>query len=92
MLFITLKPINLYYSYRQNISVLAEPSDAWPLMDAIVEESFPEAAMTDRAVFFNAGDDQEKYKENEKRMIDSCMRFIDFDKFDCVPMSEYIIK
>lgn len=90
------------FSYRQNIVVLADAlidatvaSDVerlWPICDAIVEENFPDAAMTDRAAFFNSASDEKRYKENERRMIESCMQFIDFNRFDCVPMSEYIIK
>ncbi len=88
------------FSYRQNIITLAglmsglmgQSTGEWPLMDAIVEENFPEAAMTNRALFFAAEDDETRYKANEQRMIESCMNFIDFDRFDCVPMSEYIIK
>ena len=84
------------FSYRQNIIVTREEnnkeSPSWPLFDAIVEESFPQAAMTDRSVFFNSASDEKRYKENERLMVESCMRFIDFDQFDCIPMSEYIIK
>jgi hypothetical protein len=80
------------FSYRQNIIQDADTDGDWPVMDAIIEENFPEEAMTRRDVFFDAKDDEEKYKANEKKMIDSCLRFIDFEKFDCIPMSEYIIK
>lgn len=80
------------FSYRQNIVVIAEPAQAWPLYDAIVEENFPAEAMTDRSVFFNGFSDRELYRQNEKKMVQSCMRFIDFEHFECVPMSEYVIK
>ncbi len=81
------------FCYRQNIVVVAEnQSQPWPLLDAIVEENFPETAMIDRAVFFDSASDEKRYKERENQMIESCMRFIDFDKFDCMPMSEYVIK
>lgn len=80
------------FSYRQNKVVRVLASGDYPLYDAIVEEQFPSEAMTNRAVFFNAKDDEEKYKANEKAMIDSCMRFVDFSAFECIQMSEYRIK
>lgn len=78
-------------SYRQNITVAAHPSPDWPCYDGIVEESFPAEAMTDRAVFFDAVDNPQRLEEHQQRMMESCMRFIDFAAFDCIPMSEYIV-
>ena len=60
--------------------------------DAIVEENFPDEAMTDPQVFFDAVGDDEKRQKHEQEMIESCMRFIDFDKLDRILMSEYVIK
>lgn len=80
------------FSYRQNIVFSATPADATPLFDAIVEEQFPSAAMTDRAAFFNAPGDEETYKANEKAMVDSVMRFVDLSAFECFPLSEYRLK
>ncbi|HEY9034295.1 MAG TPA: hypothetical protein VIN71_10185 [Pseudomonadales bacterium] len=80
------------FSYRQNITVLAESAGPWPCYEAVVEENFPAAAMTDREVFFAAEGNLSLYREHEKRMLESCMRFIDFAAFDCIPMSEYILK
>lgn len=80
------------FSYRQNIVESAAWSEEYPVYDAIVEEQFPFAAMTDRSVFFDAPGDEARYKANEKAMVDSVTRFIDFTAFECVPMSEYRIK
>ena len=84
------------FCYRQNIVVVPEEPEgielSWPIVDAIVEENFPDTAMSNRAAFFDSADDEERYKKHELQMVESCSRFIDFDKFDCVPMSEYIIK
>lgn len=80
------------FSYRQNVIVDTFDTPLYRLYDAIVEEQFPAAAMNNRAVFFNAPDDDEQYRANEKKMIDSVMRFIDFSAFECVPMSEYRLK
>ena len=41
--------------------------------------------------FYDAEDDIELGKRQE-RMMTSCARFIDFDRIDVVPMSEYLVK
>ncbi|MBN2099230.1 MAG: EthD domain-containing protein [Dehalococcoidia bacterium] len=79
------------FGYRQN--VVARPlTYSAPKYDAIVEELFPAEAMTDPMVFYNAVGDEAKRKKHEKAMIDSVVRFIDFDKMDRIPMSEYTMK
>lgn len=79
------------FGYRQNV-IVRPLTYAAPPYDAIVEENFPEVAMTDRMAFFDSAGDEEKYKQREQRMIESCSRFIDFDKIDCIPTSEYTMK
>ena len=78
------------FGYRQNIVVnpVSEPLVA---CDAIVEENFPAAAMADREAFYDASGNPSLKAEREKRMIDSCLRFIDFDRIDCIPTSEYLL-
>lgn len=84
------------FAYRQNVVAVPilshqeEPS--WPFMDAIVEESFPAKAMTSQAAFFAAEGDPGKLAQHQRAMLNSCMKFIDFECFDCVPMSQYIVK
>jgi len=77
--------------YRQNV-IVRPLTYAAPPYDAIVEENFPEAAMTDRMVFFDSAGDEEKFKQRQQAMMESCARFIDFDKIDCIPTSEYVMK
>ena len=79
------------FGYKQNV-IVRPLTDAAPPYDAIVEENFPEAAMTDNQAFYNATGDEEKCRKNEQAMMESCVRFIDFDKLDRIIMSEYIIK
>ena len=79
------------FGYRQNVIVRPLTYAAAPY-DAIIEEYFPEAAMTDPSVFFSAVGDAAKRKEHAKAMQESVVRFIDFDKIDCIPMSEYTMK
>lgn len=85
------------FAYRQNLVAFSLPLDdeklpPWPLMDAIVEENFPVIAMTSREAFFDAEGDPEKFERHQQIMISSCLKFIDFDAFDCVPMSQYVVK
>jgi len=77
---------NFYYC--QNIVTRPLTPDA-PPWAGIVEECFPDAAMADRAVFFDAKGDPDKEKRHFKAMMASCARFIDFQTLTVVPMSEY---
>lgn len=78
------------FGYRQNI-VVRSLTDNAPLIDAIVEENFPPAAITDQNAFYRNSSAQE-LASNQKRMFKSCMRFIDFDKMSRLPSSEYNFK
>jgi hypothetical protein len=77
------------FGYRQNVIVRPLTYGA-PPFDAIIEENFPAAAMESEHVFYEAEGDDEKYQKNAKAMMDSVMRFIDFDKIDIIPTSEYL--
>ena len=84
------------FGYRQNVVSVPLPLDGgqadWPLMHAVVEENFPAIAMTSREAFFDAEGDPDKFEKHQQIMLDSCMKFIDFENFDCVPMSQYVVK
>lgn len=58
-------------------------------VDAIVTENFPEAAMEDDAVFYDAVNDTARLANNQKAMMESCDRFIDNSDIAVVPMSAY---
>ena len=79
------------FGYRQNVVIQSLTPDALH-QDAIIEENFPAPAIHSRMAFYDAGDDNDLYRERERKMIDSCTRFIDFKKMDCIPMSEYIMQ
>lgn len=79
------------FGYRQNV-IVRPLTYAAPPYDAIVEELFPAEAMADQSVFYDAVGDDAKRKANRRSMNDSCVRFIDFDKIDVVPMSEYTVR
>ena len=78
------------FLYVQNV-VVRPLTHAAPVYDAIVEECFPAAAMTDQQAFFDAVGDKAKFERNVQAMMDSCQRFIDFDKIDVIPTSQYVV-
>jgi hypothetical protein len=78
------------FLYIQNVVVRAVTEDA-PPWTAIVEEAFPAEAATDPMVFYDA-DTPEKLADNQRRMMQSCERFIDFNHLESHPMSAYVIK
>jgi hypothetical protein len=63
-----------------------------PRFDAIVEECFPAAAMTSQHAFYDALGDDAKLHANRRRMLESSARFIDFDRIDVIPTSEYVLR
>lgn len=77
--------------YIQNHVVRALTPDA-PPCTAVVEETFPEEAMTDQAVFFDAVGDDERRKANANALMESVMAFLDFDLIDVVPTSGYTVR
>ena len=76
------------FEYTQNLVVRALTPDA-PACDAIVEECFPVAAMSDPFTFFDAAGDETRFRRNLDRMMDSVGRFIDLGTLDVVPTSQY---
>jgi hypothetical protein len=78
------------FLYIQN--AIARPlTEGAPPWTAIVEEGFPAEAATDPMVFYDAGGSQEKLEHNRRRMIESCQRFIDFERIESHPMSAYVL-
>lgn len=76
------------FLYVQNLVVRSLTHGA-PAIDAIVEECFPPEAMSDPQAFFDAAGDEAKFQRNLAKMMDSCSRFIDYDKIDVLPTSQY---
>lgn len=79
------------FEYVQNLVVRPLTYGA-PTYAAIVEECFPAGALNDEAVYFDAEGDPGKLEENQARMAESCARFLDYDRVDCIPTSQYDIK
>jgi hypothetical protein len=64
------------FRYVQNL-VVRPLDDGAPAFAAVVEESFPLAAASDTAVFYDAEGDAERLADNTRRMMESCSNFID---------------
>lgn len=78
------------FEYVQNL-IVRPLSYGAPAYVAMVEECFPAAALTDEAVYFDAVGDSARLAENQRLMMESCARFIDFDRIDCIPTSQFDI-
>jgi hypothetical protein len=59
-------------------------------VDALVEELFPMAAMTDVHAFYGSGGDDAELQRRVKRMINSVTAFGAHTNLDAVPTSRYI--
>lgn len=76
------------FEYVQNLVVRPITENAPPYV-AIVEECFPEAALTDPFAFFDAVGNPARFKANLDRMMESCDRFIDRGTIDVIPTGQY---
>ncbi|MCR9097321.1 MAG: EthD domain-containing protein [bacterium] len=76
------------FSYVRN-EVVRPLTDGAPPWGGIVEEGFPLAALEDPQAFYDAVGDDAKYQDHLKQMVDSCNAFLDMQKVDSHPMSEY---
>jgi hypothetical protein len=79
------------FGYRQNVVVRTLDAST-PWVDAIVEENFPPEAMTSDHAFYDTDGDDRLLQSRMQAMMDSCVRFIDFESIDVIPMSEYLLK
>lgn len=78
------------FEYVQNL-IVRPLSYGAPAFAAMIEECFPITALHDEAAYFDAVGDTARLAENQQRMMESCARFIDFDRIDCIPTSQYDI-
>ena len=76
------------FEYVQNLVIRALTPQAPPYA-AIVEECFPQSALSDPYVFFDAVGDQAKFDANLATMMESCNRFIERGTIDVIPTSQY---
>jgi hypothetical protein len=76
------------YQYIRNVVVRPLTQGAPPWL-GIVEEGFPSEAVTDPMLWYKAGGDPQKLAANIGRMVESCKAFLDLDRVESHPMSEY---
>lgn len=76
------------FGYTQNIVERALTPDA-PVVDAIVEELFAMAAVSDVHAFYGSGGDQAELERRMTRMLASVARFGAHQNLDVVPTSRY---
>lgn len=76
------------FSYVRNVVVRALTPGA-PAWAGIVEEGFPAEAVTDPMRWYKAEGSPETLKRNVKRMVESCQAFLDLDRVESHPLSEY---
>jgi hypothetical protein len=74
------------YVRNEVVRALTEDAPAWA---AIVEEGFPTEAVTDPMRWYKAEGSPETLKRNLARMMESCRAFLDLDRVESHPMSEY---
>ena len=77
------------FGYVQNVVVRAVTEDA-PRVDALVEELFPSAAMTDMHAFYGSGGDDAELNDRFTRLMTSVARFGADRDLDLVPSSRYV--
>lgn len=78
------------FRYVQNVVVMPLTADA-PPWRAIVEECFPLEALRDSQAFYGAVGDERKHQRHLQLMMESCGKFIDFDRIDVIATSEYLL-
>jgi hypothetical protein len=76
------------FLYVRNVVVRALTPEA-PPWAGIVEEGFPTEAVTDPMRWYKAEGSPETLKRNLARMVESCRAFLDLDRVESHPMSEY---
>lgn len=76
------------FLYVRNVVVRAL-TPAAPPWAGIVEEGFPAEAVTDPMRWYKAEGDPEVLKRNVKRMVESCRAFLDLERVESHPLSEF---
>ncbi|HEY2809075.1 MAG TPA: EthD domain-containing protein [Steroidobacteraceae bacterium] len=76
------------FLYVHNVVVMPL-TPAAPPFRGIVEECFAPEAMRDSQAFYDAAGDEARHQRHQKLMMDSCAKFIDFDRIDVIATSEY---
>jgi len=76
------------FHYVRNVVVRAL-TPAAPPWSGIVEEGFPADAITDPMIWYKGDGSADVMKANLRRMVESCQKFLDLDRVESHPLSEY---
>jgi hypothetical protein len=76
------------FLYTHNVVVMPL-TPAAPPFRGIVEECFPPAALRDSQAFYDAVGDEARHQRHLELMMQSCAKFIDFDRIDVIATSQY---
>jgi hypothetical protein len=80
-------------TYRYVRNVVARPlTEGAPPWRGLVEEGFPSDAVTDPARWYKAEGDPARLRENLGRMVASVKRFLDIERVESHPLSEYVLR
>lgn len=79
------------FAYTQHVVVRRLDAGPGRGYDAVVEECFPGAAMTDQHAFYDADGDDERLERNRTELLESVGRILDLDHIDVVPTSRYAV-
>lgn len=79
------------FQYVRN-EIVRRLSGQAPPWAAVVEEGFPIEAMRNPHVFYDAVGNEEKFRANLKRMMDTVQKFLAMDRTDVTIMSEYVFE
>jgi hypothetical protein len=82
--------IQCTYLYLRHVVVRRLQLDA-PPWAGIVEEGFPTEAVTDPMLWYRAQGSAERLRENLGRMLASVRSFLDVERLESLPMSEYVV-
>ncbi|RIL03912.1 MAG: hypothetical protein DCC71_14700 [Proteobacteria bacterium] len=82
--------IQCTYRYVRNVVARALTPNA-PPWRGLVEEGFPTPAVTDPMQWYRAEGDPEKMRDHLGRMIASVRSFLDIEKVESHPLSEYVL-
>jgi hypothetical protein len=79
------------YAYVRNVVVRALTPGA-PPWKGIVEEGFAAESVGNPMAWYKADGSKEKLQANLARMISSCQAFLELDRVESHPMSEYVFE
>ena len=83
--------IQCTYLYVRNVVVRPLTPGA-PPWAGLVEEGFPTEAVTNPMLWYEAGGSPEKLRENLGRMLASVRAFLDIERVESLPMSEWLLR